>query len=35
MLPVALQIHHCAADGLHTARLLDDLTRLVETPDWV
>lgn len=34
-MPVALQIHHAAADGFHTARLLNDLRELVATPDWV
>lgn len=35
IMPVALQIHHCAADGFHAAQLLDDLEQLMTTPDWV
>lgn len=35
VMPVALQIHHSAADGFHTARLLNDLRDLLATPDWV
>lgn len=35
IMPVALQIHHCAADGFHAARLLEDLEQLMLTPHWV
>jgi chloramphenicol O-acetyltransferase type A len=35
LLPVAVQIHHAAADGFHTARLIDDLQHLVEQPGWL
>ncbi|MFZ4894056.1 CatA-like O-acetyltransferase [Plantibacter sp. Mn2098] len=31
-LPVAAQIHHAAADGFHTARLLNELQELFATP---
>lgn len=34
LLPLAVQIHHAAADGFHTARLIDDLRRLVADPSW-
>lgn len=34
-LPVALQIHHAAADGLHVARALDDLQSVLADPRWV
>jgi chloramphenicol O-acetyltransferase type A len=33
--PLAIQIHHAAADGFHTGRLVDDLQRLFDDPDWV
>lgn len=35
VMPVALQIHHAAADGFHTSRLLEELADLVAEPDWV
>lgn len=35
VMPVALQIHHSAADGFHTSRLLNDLRELIAAPDWV
>lgn len=35
LLPVAVQIHHAAADGFHTARLLGDLEALMGDASWV
>ncbi|WP_205660463.1 CatA-like O-acetyltransferase [Amycolatopsis antarctica] len=35
VMPLALQIHHSAADGFHTARLLNELQELVGSPDWL
>ncbi|NUR30297.1 MAG: chloramphenicol acetyltransferase CAT [Catenulispora sp.] len=35
LLPVALQIHHAAADGFHTARLLNELQSLLAEPTWL
>jgi chloramphenicol O-acetyltransferase type A len=35
LLPVAVQIHHAAADGFHTARLLGDLEAVLADPSWV
>lgn len=35
LLPLAVQAHHAAADGFHTARLVNDLRQLVAEPDWV
>ncbi|MGW9629622.1 CatA-like O-acetyltransferase [Agromyces sp. NPDC055520] len=35
LLPVAVQIHHAAADGFHTARLLGDLEQLMAETSWV
>ena len=35
MLPLALQVHHAAADGYHAGRLLEDLQGLLSTPDWL
>jgi chloramphenicol O-acetyltransferase type A len=34
-LPVALQVHHAAADGFHTSRLLTELQELLAEPDWL
>jgi chloramphenicol O-acetyltransferase type A len=33
-LPLAVQMHHAAADGFHVARLVNDLRDLVSRPDW-
>ncbi len=33
MMPLALQIHHAAADGYHLARLVNDLRALISTPE--
>lgn len=35
LLPLAVQIHHAAADGFHTARLVDELQALLSDPSWV
>lgn len=35
LLPLAIQMHHAAADGFHVARLVTDLRALVARPDWV
>ncbi len=35
LMPLALQIHHAAADGLHAARALADLEALCAEPDWL
>jgi chloramphenicol O-acetyltransferase type A len=35
LVPLAVQVHHAAADGFHTARLVSDLRALVAEPDWV
>jgi chloramphenicol O-acetyltransferase type A len=35
LLPLAVQMHHAAADGFHVARLINDLRALVCEPDWV
>lgn len=35
LLPLAVQIHHAAADGFHTARLVRELEDLVAEPGWV
>lgn len=35
LLPVAVQIHHAAADGFHTSRLLNELQNLLADPSWI
>lgn len=35
LLPLALQVHHAAADGFHTARLIRELEQLLADPSWV
>lgn len=35
LLPLAVQIHHAAADGFHTARLVGELEALFADPSWV
>lgn len=35
MLPLAVQVHHAAADGFHTSRLVTELQELFEHPDWL
>lgn len=34
LLPLAVQVHHAAADGFQVARLINDLRDLVSEPDW-
>jgi chloramphenicol O-acetyltransferase type A len=34
-LPLAIQMHHAAADGFHVARFIKEFTTLVATPDWL
>jgi len=34
LLPLAVQMHHAAADGFHVARLVNDLGDLMGRPDW-
>ena len=35
MLPVSVQVHHAAADGFHTARLVNELQGMLDEPGWV
>lgn len=35
LLPFAVQIHHAAADGFHTSRLVDDIQALLAEPSWI
>jgi len=35
LLPLAIQIHHAAADGFHTGRLLNDIQDLLADPGWI
>lgn len=35
LLPVALQVHHAAADGFHASRLLGTVQELLDDPAWV
>ncbi|GAA1725492.1 chloramphenicol acetyltransferase CAT [Isoptericola hypogeus] len=35
LLPLAVQVHHAAADGFHTARLVNELQALLADPAWV
>ncbi|MFF2653709.1 type A chloramphenicol O-acetyltransferase [Streptomyces sp. NPDC058045] len=35
LLPLAVQIHHAAADGFHSARLVGEVRDLVADPSWV
>ncbi|WP_436736204.1 type A chloramphenicol O-acetyltransferase [Streptomyces sp. BBFR102] len=35
LLPLSVQIHHAAADGFHTARLVDELRSLLADPTWL
>ncbi len=34
-MPLAVQVHHAAADGFQTARLVDDIRDLMAVPEWV
>ncbi|UPK74357.1 chloramphenicol acetyltransferase [Nocardioidaceae bacterium SCSIO 66511] len=35
LLPLAVQIHHAAADGFHTARLIEGFRALAADPHWI
>ncbi|MFI9120530.1 chloramphenicol acetyltransferase [Streptomyces bikiniensis] len=35
LLPLAVQVHHAAADGFHAARLVDELQALIADPSWL
>lgn len=35
MLPLAIQVHHAAADGFHAGRLVSRLKALAGTPSWL
>lgn len=35
VMPVAVQVHHAAADGFHTARLVQELQELFSNPSWL
>ncbi|MFC5663912.1 CatA-like O-acetyltransferase [Kitasatospora misakiensis] len=35
LLPLAVQVHHAAADGFHTARLVNEVQALVADPSWL
>ncbi|QMW66834.1 type A chloramphenicol O-acetyltransferase [Mumia sp. ZJ1417] len=35
LLPLAVQVHHAAADGFHSARLVNELQALVADPTWL
>ena len=34
-LPIAVQVHHAAADGYHVARLVNEIQGLFDGPDWL
>ncbi|WP_420898225.1 CatA-like O-acetyltransferase [Cryobacterium sandaracinum] len=34
-MPVSIQVHHAAADGFHTARLVQELQALCSDPSWL
>lgn len=35
LLPLAIQVHHAAADGFHVARLVREVQDLLDQPDWI
>lgn len=35
MLPLAIQVHHAAADGFHVSRLVRELEELIADPRWI
>ncbi|WP_237840937.1 type A chloramphenicol O-acetyltransferase [Cellulosimicrobium cellulans] len=35
LLPLAVQVHHAAADGFHVARLVNELQEVVDDPSWL
>ena len=34
-MPIAVQVHHAAADGFHVARLINEIQDLFNSPDWL
>ncbi|WP_438854370.1 CatA-like O-acetyltransferase [Agromyces sp. M3QZ16-3] len=35
LMPLAVRVHHASADGFHTARLVEDIRRLMTEPGWI
>lgn len=35
LMPLAIQVHHAAADGFHVGRLVRELQELLDSPDWL
>ncbi|WP_144765738.1 CatA-like O-acetyltransferase [Curtobacterium sp. 9128] len=35
LMPLAVQVHHAAADGFHTSRLISDVEQLLAEPSWL
>lgn len=35
LLPLAVQVHHAAADGFHTTRLVNEIQQLLSEPGWL
>lgn len=35
LMPLAIQVHHAAADGFHVSRLVNELQELLTSPEWV
>ncbi|WP_298323484.1 CatA-like O-acetyltransferase [Haloactinopolyspora sp.] len=35
LLPLAVQVHHAAADGFHTSRLVNEFQALLADPSWI
>ena len=35
LLPLAVQVHHAAADGFHSARLVNELQAVMDDPTWL
>lgn len=35
LLPLAIQVHHAAADGFHVSRLVSEVQELLAAPDWL
>lgn len=35
LMPLAIQIHHAAADGFHVARLTNELQDMLTSPTWI
>jgi chloramphenicol O-acetyltransferase type A len=34
-LPIAVQVHHAAADGFHVSRLVNEIQGLFDDPQWL